>query len=86
MVVSYEIGQRFAQFDDVPDAEVASRLPHIFIAGDACHTHSPRRTGNERIHAGHVQSAGNCRRSTGVGAHPSFCIPTRRNVRPLPRS
>src|SRR6266853_378494 len=39
----YEIGQRLCdKFDDVPDAEVASRLPHIFIAGDACHTHSPK--------------------------------------------
>jgi phenol 2-monooxygenase (NADPH) len=26
----------------VPDGEVASRLPRVFIAGDACHTHSPK--------------------------------------------
>ena len=39
----YEIGQRLCdKFDDVPDAEAASRLPHVFIAGDACHTHSPK--------------------------------------------
>ncbi len=39
----YEIGQRLCdKFDDVPDAEFADRLPHIFIAGDACHTHSPK--------------------------------------------
>lgn len=39
----YDIGQRLCdKFDDVPDAEVATRLPHIFIAGDACHTHSPK--------------------------------------------
>ncbi len=39
----YEIGQRLCdKFDDVPDAEVASRLPRVFIAGDACHTHSPK--------------------------------------------
>lgn len=39
----YEIGQRLTdKFDDVPDDEVASRLPHVFIAGDACHTHSPK--------------------------------------------
>ena len=38
----YEIGQRLCdKFDDVP-AEVATRLPRIFIAGDACHTHSPK--------------------------------------------
>ena len=39
----YEIGQRLCdKFDDVPEAEVAHRLPHVFIAGDACHTHSPK--------------------------------------------
>jgi len=39
----YEIGQRLCdRFDDVPDAEVATRLPRVFIAGDACHTHSPK--------------------------------------------
>ncbi|MFK4507878.1 FAD-binding monooxygenase [Bradyrhizobium daqingense] len=39
----YEIGQRLTdKFDDVPEAEVAGRLPRIFIAGDACHTHSPK--------------------------------------------
>jgi 2-polyprenyl-6-methoxyphenol hydroxylase-like FAD-dependent oxidoreductase len=39
----YEIGQRICdKYDDVPVEEVASRLPHVFIAGDACHTHSPK--------------------------------------------
>jgi phenol 2-monooxygenase (NADPH) len=39
----YEIGQRLCdKFDDVPDADVAQRLPRVFIAGDACHTHSPK--------------------------------------------
>src|SRR3984885_3467246 len=39
----YEIGQRLCdKFDDAPDEEVAIRLPRIFIAGDACHTHSPK--------------------------------------------
>ncbi len=39
----YEIGQRLTdKFDDVPEQEVATRLPQIFIAGDACHTHSPK--------------------------------------------
>lgn len=39
----YEIGQRLCdKFDDVPEDEVATRLPHVFIAGDACHTHSPK--------------------------------------------
>jgi 2-polyprenyl-6-methoxyphenol hydroxylase-like FAD-dependent oxidoreductase len=39
----YEIGQRLCdQFDDLKPDEVATKLPHIFIAGDACHTHSPK--------------------------------------------
>jgi phenol 2-monooxygenase len=39
----YEIGQRLCdKFDDVPGDEVAHRLPCVFIAGDACHTHSPK--------------------------------------------
>ncbi len=39
----YEIGQRLCdKFDDVPDDKVAERLPRVFIAGDACHTHSPK--------------------------------------------
>ncbi|MDB5615902.1 FAD-binding monooxygenase [Tardiphaga sp.] len=38
----YEIGQRLCdRFDDVPGDDTA-RLPHVFIAGDACHTHSPK--------------------------------------------
>jgi 2-polyprenyl-6-methoxyphenol hydroxylase-like FAD-dependent oxidoreductase len=39
----YEIGQRLTdRFDDVPAEEIATRLPRVFIAGDACHTHSPK--------------------------------------------
>jgi len=39
----YEIGQRLCdKFDDVPAETVADRLPRAFIAGDACHTHSPK--------------------------------------------
>ncbi|MCA1426244.1 FAD-binding monooxygenase [Bradyrhizobium sp. NBAIM16] len=39
----YEIGQRLTdKFDDVPEGEIETRQPRIFIAGDACHTHSPK--------------------------------------------
>lgn len=39
----YEIGQRLCdKFDDVPLEDVGQRVPHVFIAGDACHTHSPK--------------------------------------------
>jgi phenol 2-monooxygenase len=39
----YEIGQRLCdKFDDVPAEETDTRLPRVFIAGDACHTHSAK--------------------------------------------
>lgn len=39
----YEIGQRICdKYDDVPTDAVGQRLPRVFIAGDACHTHSPK--------------------------------------------
>ena len=39
----YEIGQRLCdRFDDLPADAPDTRAPHVFIAGDACHTHSPK--------------------------------------------
>ena len=39
---AYEIGQRVCDtFDDVPLTKRDTQTPRIFIAGDACHTHSP---------------------------------------------
>ena len=39
----YEVGQRVTdRFDDVLPAQAGSRLPRVFIAGDACHTHSAK--------------------------------------------
>ena len=39
----YEVGQRIAdRFDDVAESERGQRSPHVFIAGDACHTHSAK--------------------------------------------
>ena len=39
----YQVGQRVTdRFDDVPAAKAGSRLPRVFIAGDACHTHSAK--------------------------------------------
>jgi phenol 2-monooxygenase len=39
----YEIGQRLTdKFDDVSEDMLATRAPSVFIAGDACHTHSPK--------------------------------------------
>ena len=38
----YEIGQRICdKYDDV-STDAGSQLPRVFIAGDACHTHSPK--------------------------------------------
>ena len=39
----YEIGQRLTdKFDDVPHDQLSTRVPRVFICGDACHTHSPK--------------------------------------------
>jgi phenol 2-monooxygenase len=39
----YEVGQRLTdRFDDVPAEQAALRQPRVFIAGDACHTHSAK--------------------------------------------
>jgi phenol 2-monooxygenase len=39
----YQVGQRVTdRFDDVPAGEAGARLPRVFIAGDACHTHSAK--------------------------------------------
>ncbi|NMR20103.1 FAD-binding monooxygenase [Cellulomonas fimi] len=39
----YEVGHRISdRFDDVPVEEVGTRTPRVFIAGDACHTHSAK--------------------------------------------
>ncbi|KAI5271811.1 tetracycline 6-hydroxylase protein [Aureobasidium subglaciale] len=38
----YEIGQRLCSRFDNLSSEDTSKYPNIFIAGDACHTHSPK--------------------------------------------
>lgn len=39
----YEIGHRLTDtFDDVPADQVGMRTPRVLLAGDACHTHSPK--------------------------------------------
>lgn len=40
---AYEIGQRVCDaFDDVAEGDRGTKQPRMFIAGDACHTHSPK--------------------------------------------
>ena len=40
---AYEIGQRVCdRFDDASGSNLSTEAPRIFIAGDACHTHSPK--------------------------------------------
>lgn len=39
----YEIGHRLTdKFDDVPADQVVACAPRVMLAGDACHTHSPK--------------------------------------------
>lgn len=39
----YQVGQRVTdRFDDVPENQRGQREPRVFLAGDACHTHSAK--------------------------------------------
>lgn len=39
----YRVGHRVTdKFDDIDDADVATRTPRVFVAGDACHTHTAK--------------------------------------------
>lgn len=39
----YEVGHSVTdKFDDVLESQISSKNPHVFIAGDACHTHSAK--------------------------------------------
>ncbi len=39
----YEVGHRVTdRFDEIPVEEAGTRDPHVFIMGDACHTHSAK--------------------------------------------
>ena len=39
----YRVGHRVTdKFDDVPPEAVGTRVPRVFIAGDACHTHTAK--------------------------------------------
>ena len=39
----YRVGHGVTdKFDDVDEADVATRMPRVFIAGDACHTHTAK--------------------------------------------
>lgn len=39
----YEVGHRVTdRFDEIPTEEAGTRDPHVFISGDACHTHSAK--------------------------------------------
>ncbi|PLY05662.1 MAG: phenol 2-monooxygenase [Arcobacter sp.] len=39
----YEVGHSLTdKFDDVLESEIENKNPHVFIAGDACHTHSAK--------------------------------------------
>ena len=85
----YEIGQRLCdKFDDVPEAEVAKRLPHVFIAGDACHTHSPKAgqgmnvSMQDGFNLGWKLASVLRKRSRTAAC----CTAIRRNARPSPRS
>ena len=84
----YEIGQRLCdKFDDVPDEEIATRLPRVFIAGDACHTHSPKAGQGMNVSMQDGFNLGWKLASVlRKRCPPRCCTPTRRNGGRSPRS
>ena len=78
----YEIGQRLCdRFDDVPTSKAATRLPRVFIAGDACHTHSAKAGQGMNVSMADAWNLGwKLARSSGGPRGLSCCGPTRRNV------
>ena len=84
----YDIGQRLTdKFDDVPEDEIATRLPSVFIAGDACHTHSPKAGQGMNVS---MQDAFNLGWklvwSCSAAARRRCCTPIRRSGGRSPRS
>ena len=73
----YEIGQRLCdRFDDVPDGCGCRRLPRVFIAGDACHTHSPKAGQGMNVSMQDAFNLGWKLAAVLRGlARPSFCAP-----------
>ena len=55
----YEIGHRLTdKFDDVPENEVSERSPRVLLAGDACHTHSPKAGQGRKVSMGDTFNLG----------------------------
>ena len=85
----YEIGQRLCdKFDDVPAEETATRLPRVFIAGDACHTHSAKAGQGMNVSMADAWNLGWKLGGGAARARPgrSCCTPTPRSARRSPRS
>ncbi|MEK6440932.1 FAD-dependent monooxygenase [Pseudonocardia sp. T1-2H] len=84
----YEIGQRLCdKFDDVPVAEMATRLPRVFIAGDACHTHSAKAGQGMNVSMADTWNLG-WKLGAVLRGRPSrnCCTPIPRNARRSPSS
>ena len=84
----YEIGQRLCdQFDDVPDERAEDRFPRVFIAGDACHTHSPKAGQGMNVSMQDGFNLGWKLASVLRGrCSPRSCAPIPTNARRSPRS
>ena len=84
----YEIGQRLCdKFDDAPEDGTDARIPRVFIAGDACHTHSPK--AGQGMNVSMQDSFNLGWKLAGVlrgRSRPSFCTPTRPSGGPWRRN
>ena len=78
----YEVGQRLCdRFDDVP-AGAEDRLPRVFIAGDACHTHSAKAGQGMNVSMADTWNLGWKLAAVLRGrARRSCCTPTPRSAR-----
>ena len=84
----YEIGQRLCdRFDDGSNDTAGQGLPHVFIAGDACHTHSPKAGQGMNVSMQDSFNLGWKLASVLRGqCAPDLLQPIRRSARPSPRS
>ena len=84
----YQVGQRVTdRFDDVPDGEDHTRLPRVFIAGDACHTHSAKAGQGMNVSMQDAFNLGWKLASVLEGrAKPELLRTYRPNVTPSPKS
>ena len=88
LVSVYRVGHRVTdKFDDVDEDKVGTRGPRVFIAGDACHTHTAKAGQGMNVSMQDTYNLGWKLAAVLQGRAPRACsIPTRRSARSSPRT